>query len=711
MAARVVDIVCVHTYAIGAIMNLIRRNCLSSVMNATLLLAISVAGPTALADGVRCELTKELGAIQLNSRASAFAAHGDTAFVAFGYESIAAIDISDPSAPTLLQTLQLPANANEWISSLTVSGQYLYALAGQYILTFDITDPANMAFVGLELREGRRGIAIRDTLGYIAMGPEGLHIVDVSEPNLLFQYPMIAQFDPESEIDEVILEGPIAYLIGTRNQSERVILSLDITDPANPTQLGFYAYTGATQVKVHNAMAYINRGQDGLLIVDFSNPAQPKVLRGYPELTGAIIAVTGDKLYLSTDAHGVTVVDISDIKAPQSLGLTGSWTSELPIGFDGQLAYFQTFDLSLRLYDTTTLAESGVRLSEMSLHATDSLTHLVSDGTTAYVAKGFNKIDIIDVADPHQPEVLLNTIGDVSHVNSLALYADLLLAAGSYVGGGGAVSALDVSNPATPQVISTYQGPGFSSINIDKTTAYAASYTDGVHIIDMQDPASPQLIGIVPALGNALVARAQGPTLYIGEFPGNLRVVDVSTPSSPAVLADLQLAASQIQHIEIDNTRAWVSTSGSGVHVVDVQNPSAPTEIAHLMPDTNVKQVIIDGDLAYVIAERAQTILDISDLASPVIIGINEMLGMHTAVIHHDIAYQLSDRSLQIVDISACNTCTADLTGDGELNFFDVSAFLSAFNAQDPVADFNADAMYNFFDVSEFLNLFNAGCP
>ena len=56
-------------------------------------------------------------------------------------------------------------------------------------------------------------------------------------------------------------------------------------------------------------------------------------------------------------------------------------------------------------------------------------------------------------------------------------------------------------------------------------------------------------------------------------------------------------------------------------------------------------------------------------------------------------------------------SCPADLTGDGALDFFDVSAFLSAYNAMSPAADFTGDGVYNFFDVSAFLNAFNAGCP
>lgn len=62
-------------------------------------------------------------------------------------------------------------------------------------------------------------------------------------------------------------------------------------------------------------------------------------------------------------------------------------------------------------------------------------------------------------------------------------------------------------------------------------------------------------------------------------------------------------------------------------------------------------------------------------------------------------------------DVAAgCNG--ADLAEPyGTLNFFDVSAFLSAFNSADAAADFNSDGSFDFFDVSAFLSTYNAGCP
>lgn len=58
------------------------------------------------------------------------------------------------------------------------------------------------------------------------------------------------------------------------------------------------------------------------------------------------------------------------------------------------------------------------------------------------------------------------------------------------------------------------------------------------------------------------------------------------------------------------------------------------------------------------------------------------------------------------------NLCPADLNQDGTLNFFDVSAFLTAYNTQDPAADVAEPfGQWNFFDISAYLGLYGAGCP
>ncbi|PCI08315.1 hypothetical protein COB72_08545 [bacterium] len=81
---------------------------------------------------------------------------------------------------------------------------------------------------------------------------------------------------------------------------------------------------------------------------------------------------------------------------------------------------------------------------------------------------------------------------------------------------------------------------------------------------------------------------------------------------------------------------------------------------------------------------------------------VSESLGLETNTTNN----WVSD-----IDTITVLECPADLNGDGVLNFFDVSAFLQAFNAMDPIADFNGDGVFNFFDVSAFLNTYAIGCP
>lgn len=62
-------------------------------------------------------------------------------------------------------------------------------------------------------------------------------------------------------------------------------------------------------------------------------------------------------------------------------------------------------------------------------------------------------------------------------------------------------------------------------------------------------------------------------------------------------------------------------------------------------------------------------------------------------------------------DCTGGPTCDADLNGDGELDFFDISAYLTLYSAGDLAADFNDDGALDFFDISAFLTQFSAGCP
>ena len=62
------------------------------------------------------------------------------------------------------------------------------------------------------------------------------------------------------------------------------------------------------------------------------------------------------------------------------------------------------------------------------------------------------------------------------------------------------------------------------------------------------------------------------------------------------------------------------------------------------------------------------------------------------------------------VDFGAYERCFGDYNSDGDLNFLDISLFLSDYGQGNLNADLTHDGLLNFLDVSEFLTLHGAGC-
>ncbi|MBL4699225.1 MAG: hypothetical protein JKX70_10365 [Phycisphaerales bacterium] len=162
--------------------------------------------------------------------------------------------------------------------------------------------------------------------------------------------------------------------------------------------------------------------------------------------------------------------------------------------------------------------------------------------------------------------------------------------------------------------------------------------------------------------------------------------------------------------------RFGVDESGSSVIGMQgdlLMRPSSRLHVSMVQsgPGTNTMDVLniigsatIDGTLAdYTIGEELIVLIASEGITGAFddvqVVGLGSGEGFIASIVGIE------------VRITATASCIADLTGDGSLNFFDVSAFLAAFAAQDPIADFSGDGLFNFFDVSAFLGAFVAGCP
>ena len=115
---------------------------------------------------------------------------GDYAYVAAaGGDSLAVVDVSDPSAPTIVGTLAL----DNFFLDLFVSGRYAYVIINDFagiindLRVIDISNPALPTTVGtLNIDgDGLNGLFVSGRYAYVIDGSsDDLKVIDISNPSL-----------------------------------------------------------------------------------------------------------------------------------------------------------------------------------------------------------------------------------------------------------------------------------------------------------------------------------------------------------------------------------------------------------------------------------------------------------------------------------------------------------------------------------------------
>jgi len=207
---------------------------------------------------------------------------GGLAYVADGTSGVQIVDVSNPSSPTLRGSLGTGYAAHD----VFVSGNLAY-VAAQYLLIFDVTNPAKPVFRS-------------------------------------YYYSLLYY--------NVFISGGVAYLTATHTQPRgdlyNVLDAIDVTNPDAPKFRGRYgrdASNWAGGFCISNGFAYAILG--GLCIVDIRNPSSP-TLRGFYPYTGLLYPRKGD-VFVSGDL--VYVAEVFDLQILRFTGLTAEASRHWPL--------------------------------------------------------------------------------------------------------------------------------------------------------------------------------------------------------------------------------------------------------------------------------------------------------------------------------------------------------------------------------------------
>lgn len=252
---------------------------------------------------------------KLHGRGDDISIIGSTAYVLATWPGVSAIDISSPSQPEEIAHID---SGYLTPHSLTTSGELVYVATGTSADIFSLNSGSNI----LELLSTTASIgtvadiAIDNEYAFIAGGDDGVHALDVSNPNSPFRTSTLD--DIAGEATNIAIKGQFAFVAYTSGQ----LLSIDINSPYFMQIAGSAPLMGTpSRVVIEGNTAYVTASESGLQIFDISTLEQPTQI-GNLDTPGDArdVIIRNGIAYIADDIAGVQAVDINNPGNPVLIG-------------------------------------------------------------------------------------------------------------------------------------------------------------------------------------------------------------------------------------------------------------------------------------------------------------------------------------------------------------------------------------------------------
>ncbi len=274
-------------------------------------------------------------------------------------------------------------------------------------------------------------------------------------------------------------------------------------------------------------------------------------------------------------------------------------------------------------------AQENFNLSLVSSTFTrwSTVDDIALDGNYAFVSTRDTGLQILDVSDSADP-VVVNSFEIDGGVIVKSLVRDgILYALGwqSSPDSGSTVETytlniISVSDPQNPYLLGTYhhQWRPLWFMALSGDYAYLAGYENYFLVVDISDPAQPQLVTTVSTGYHNLRGLAMdGGLLFFLTFETRtLQIYDISDPASPQPLGSFTTHFTP-ECLAVAGGYAYIGTPSS-VFIIDVSVPVMPIPVGYLQSTTIRRIAALDG-FALLTSLYEVLLLDVSDPQQPFI--------------------------------------------------------------------------------------------
>ncbi|MHA7814194.1 MAG: GC-type dockerin domain-anchored protein [Phycisphaerales bacterium] len=608
-------------------------------------------------------------------------------------------DAQEPRSPELLGSLEVQFGLSDGV----LVDDWVVGLGFRRLIAINISDPSTPFIDGsLDFDDDVLQIDVLGDYAYVSSEDETeIHVVDLS--NMFFPMPT-----GTIELEDFCTDMEARHGLLSVYDSGFGLRVYDLEDGAMPTQVGAIGQPGVNAtIEWHDDRLYMMGSLGGLQVVDLDNPAAPVIEDWlYPDYGIGGLFEVGDRVFAPV---GRVVRELDLQTGAGFASVISSRYGISSIEHAGETMYIGGNN-GIQLVDIPSLPRSPI-VYEGAYRVT-SPGNVVADDGYVYVSNMREGFSVWDMREPTMPE-LVSTIDTLSLDAILTKTGDAMYVLQRHQ----SPALFDVSDPASPVEVGSLgleSVMGVEYLGVFGDLLFASEY-DGARLYDVSDPFAPVLLSELETTMYPQWAAREGDWLYVIGGVSGIDVFDISDPTQPVfVLHHPVPSLLESVHVQggIVFTEDYPSHPLSVVRAFDFNDLANVEQVGMFEPPIwdRVDQVrLVDGVL-YLVNGSSTFMLDVSDPSAMREIGILQGSGIYA--VEDDLLFGFDGFTMRVLDVSSrCGPCPADLNGDGELNFFDVSAFLVGYQGQSDAADWNGDGMWNFFDVSGFLKDYQGGCP
>ena len=339
------------------------------------------------------------------------------------FTSFLTFDICDPGNPLLVHRYDHPQPSR--FRFLTLKGDYVYATDYNYgVRVFDIANPNEPALVGGSTTAAEGHYAwVNDTgtTAYFAQTFGGtIYSIDLQDPSMPVK---VGEYWDGEWNAQSALSGSGNFLYVPTSRSVNII---DVSDPANPNEIGFFPGTESTvtpsRLSLHDHYAYIitqyespGQGRDCLRVYDITNPGDPQLLGELDLLTTRDdVFAQGEFVYVVADEL-LSIIDVSNPSVPSIVGELNDSRMNIdrepaPLWVKDGYAYIITGERNTNLFHILDVDDpSNPQFIETYVYSNDKhITNLLIEGKFMYLGTYWGNFIVFDLTNPVEPQLILN---------------------------------------------------------------------------------------------------------------------------------------------------------------------------------------------------------------------------------------------------------------------------------------------------------------